>query len=162
MKKNIELTVEQAKYLYSTHPEYRKTLLSVFSDEELGITPILRDWEEVIGSLTDSYYPTCSGNIEEDKTGIILNSHTNVPTIKHAKSMLAFAKLSILMNDLGDECDVDWIDYGKCKYTIVRRNNRIIKGETRSSYQFLAFKTESIRDAFLEKHEQLIKDYYMI
>lgn len=146
--KTIKLSIEQAKELYNTNKEFRTTILHEFTDSELGIKPLLRDWEDVFNSFED--------------VKMYNVSHIKLLSQKHAKSLVAFAKLSLLMDDLGDECNVDWGDENEIKYVLRRISNEVKKDWLRGSFEFLAFKTESIRDAFLEKHERLIKDYFMI
>lgn len=158
--KNVQLTTEQAKQLYKTNPEYRTTLLSVFTDDELGIEIVLRGWEEL--DFERSYWVNFNGVITRDKYDTSFSyCHTSVPTEKHAKSMIAFAKLSMLMADLGYECKVDWRP-PSVKYVILCVENRVQLEEVHVTAQFLAFKTEKVRDAFLRKHRQLINEYFMI
>lgn len=157
--KTIKLSVEQAKELYNTNKEFRSTILHEFTDSELGIEPILRDWEDL--EFLNTFYSLHNGKIGKHIDPIIYAPFLNVPTEKHAKSMIAFAKLSMLMADLGDECNVDWLNYNN-KYILYVSENKICKDFFCGVYHFLAFKTESIRDAFLKKHERLIKDYFMI
>lgn len=76
--------------------------------------------------------------------------------------MIAYAKLAMLMADLGEECNVDWNDYSQIKYCIFKYKNELTKKLLVSSNNFLAFKTKKIRDAFFDKHEQLIKEYEML
>ena len=157
--KTIKLSTEQAKELYNTNKEFRNTILQKFTDYELGIGPILKNWEDL--DFENKVYPNYYGDIN------VIHANSKpvqlaVPTKKHAKSMIAFAKLSMLMHDLGDECNFDW-DYNKePKYVFYVAENKIYKTFFNESYHFLAFKTESVRDSFLEKHERLIKDYFMI
>lgn len=155
--KTIKLSVEQARELYNTNKEFRNTILHEFTDAELGIEPLLRDWEDL--DFKDNYSVDLKGNIIHHIGNI--QTHLNVPTEKHAKSLVAFAKLSLLMRDLGDECNFDWGNVLD-RHVIERQKYTIITYVAYHSYFFLAFKTESIRDAFLEKHERLIKDYFMI
>lgn len=159
--KTIKLSVEQAKELYNTNKEFRTTILHEFTDTELGIEPILRDWEDL--EFKDTYCSTSKGDVfKQEEHNYHDLCYLNVPTEKHAKSMIAFAKLSMLMVDLGDECNVDWSNVDQRKYSIIRENNHIQGFMSHLFFEFLAFKTKSIRDAFLEKHERLIKDYFMI
>ena len=160
MKKTITLTVQQAKELYEKDNSFRTTILSEFTDSELGIKKELKSWEEL--GIFDGFYI--------DSVCCIVKTLENSPTYdmrdifatkKQAQSALAMAQLSQLMADLGDECDVDWGDW--CvKHTIVREYDCLVCSFEHGCYQFLAFKTESVRDAFLEKHEELIKQYFMI
>ena len=156
--KTIKLSVEQAKELYNTNKEFRNTILHEFTDSELGIVPILKNWEDL--EFENKVYPNYYGDINV----IHINSkpaQLAVPTKKHAKSMIAFAKLSMLIHDLEDECNVDW-NNEDVKYVIDCYKNTISKGLSHLANCFLAFKKKSIRDAFLDKHERLIKDYFMI
>ena len=163
MKKTITLTVQQAKELYEKDNFFRGTILSEFTDSELGIKKELKSWEEI--GRTDGY---C---IDQRTGGVIgfiaastnyKHNKTVFATKKQAQSALAMAQLSQLMADLGDECDVDWMDDDEMKFTIGRTKDRLNRNYSFESFRFLAFKTESVRDAFLEKHEELIKQYFMI
>lgn len=152
--------IEQARQLYKTNPEYRNTLLSEYSDEELGIKKELKSWEEL--EKIKGYYI----NNQSEVTGVEKNledKDRNIfATEKQAKSALAMAQLSQLMKDLGDECDVDWNDSGEQKYCIYRRGNEVVKDWFWNNYYFLAFRTAKVRSIFLEKHLDLIKEYFML
>lgn len=160
-KKTIQLTAEQAKKLYNENNSYRTTLLSDFTDEELGIRPHVPSWEDVATTMR-SYYPHCTGAVEKEETFIHSELHLNVPSEKHAKSMFAFAKLSTIMAAMGDECDVNWNDDKCLKHVIAFYRNKMIKWSTNNHRYFLAFKTASVRNEFLEKHRQLIEEYFML
>ena len=162
MKRTITLTVQQAKELYEKDNSFRDTLLSEFTDVELGIEKELRSWDGL--HRIGGYY------IDDDSDVIELNlfhetaiDNKNIfKTEKQALSSLAMAQLSQLMADLGDECDVDWGDESERKWTISRYNNALEVEQAWGIFNFLAFKTKATRDAFLEKHEELIKQYFMI
>ena len=161
MKRIITLTVEQAKELYEKDNSFRDTLLSEFSDVELGITPKIKTWGElkmVEGFIINHY----ADGVTKDRSHATLSKSKSIyATKKQALSSLAMAQLSQLMADLGDECEVDW-ENPQLKHTIVAASNIIERGRPVHVNRFLAFKTKEIRDAFLEKHEELIKQYFMI
>jgi len=161
MDKNIKLSIQQAKDLYKSNPEYRNTLLSVFTDVELGIEPIMKSWDELYMDLCGFYISSDSEVKEVSNISLNLANRNIFKTEKQARSSLAMAQLSQLMAYLGDECDVDWND-ASLKCTIYKFQNSIRADINRHMYQFLAFKTAKVRDAFLEKHKELIKDYLMI
>jgi len=161
MDKNIKLSIQQAKNLYKSNPEYRNTLLSVFTDVELGIEPIMKSWDELYMDLCGFYISSDSEVKEVSNISLNLANRNIFKTEKQARSSLAMAQLSQLMAYLGDECDIDWND-ASAKYIIERRGGSIIGSIRTITYAFLAFKTAKIRKAFLEKHEELIKDYFMI
>ena len=161
MRKTITLTVQQAKELYEKDNSFRTTILSEFTDGELGIKKELRGWSE-LGNSLKGFYIGENSHIKEANCLINLFHRNVFATKKQAESALAMAQLSQLMADLGDECDVDWSDNSYNKYCITRIGNHIHATNYYTIYEFLAFKTESVRDAFLEKHEELIKQYFMI
>ena len=166
MKRKLEVSLEQAQKLYKEQPEMRELLLTTFSKEELEDI-VLKDWEEIIYNSTRSLWfidecseiLTCNGN---PITGDLEVFKNVVPSEKHAKSILAFCQLSMLMNDLGDECKLDW-DNDKEKHSIVLQyNNIIVVKSWYKTFKFLSFKTKKVAEAFLKKHENLIKDYFMM
>lgn len=151
MEKQIKLTSEQAKELYNLQPNLRNNLLSDFSDEELGIKPILKDWKDL--DFKGSYYPNYGGDIRSDKAGL-RDIHLNSPTKATVKMTFATAQLAMLLHDLP-----------KGNWAIIRYDDqlevRAIPLEDKTFY-FLSFDSENLADAFLEKHERLIKDYYLL
>lgn len=79
-----------------------------------------------------------------------------------AKSMLAMAMISQLIPYYGGAVtDEEW-NYPICKFTIVRRNDRIECDATNEIWTFLAFHTRDQRDEFLKNNEQLVRDYLMM
>ena len=169
-RKAILMTAEQAKSLYEQNKSFRNTLLSEFTDEELGIGLILKDWHELGKSkpgrsnkVIEGWWISSDSVLTEFGNASLEDVNRNIfATQKQAISTLAMAQLSQLMADLGDECDVDWGGDIALKYTIVRFGGVLLKGKSVKEFQFLTFKTESVRDAFFKKHEELIKQYYML
>ena len=160
MKRTITLTVQQAKELYEIDNSFRDTLLSEFSDVELGIKKELKSWVE-LNYIDGCFIGSDSSIIHERRLLTVVYNRNTFATKKQALSALAMAQLSQLMADLGDECEVDWSS-NSTKYILNRSNKTIDSNYTYHEYHFLAFKTESVRDAFLEKHEELINQYFMI
>lgn len=159
-KKTIQLTTEQAQELYIQNPYFRSTILSEFTDEELGIEKVIKDWVEL--DFIDGWYVSDGSRIVALKKVSTCAGHKNIfATEKQAKSALAMAQLSQLMKDLGDECDVSRTT-NKYHYVIYREADRLNASASYSTFWFLAFKTASVRDKFMEKHEQLIKEYFML
>ena len=158
--KTITLTVQQAKELYEKDNSFRGTILSEFTDGELGIKKELKSYSDL--KISGFYIGSNTGAVESiDNLRPSYDAHNVFATKKQALSSLAMAQLSQLMADLGGECEVDWGINSK-KYILNRSNKSTDSNYTYHEYHFLAFKTESIRDAFLEKHEELIKQYFMI
>lgn len=162
VRKAVLMTAEQAKSLYKKDNSFRDTLLSEFTDEELGIKPKMKSWED-LRHITGYWMTGYGSMVREDINLPCIQEHKGVyATEKQLKSAYAMAQLSQLMKDLGSECDVDWGGDIVLKYAIVRFGDVLLKDKSVREFQFLAFKTESVRDAFFKKHEELIKQYYML
>lgn len=170
LRKAILMTAEQAKSLYEQNKSFRNTLLSEFTDEELGIKLNLKYWHELGKSkpgrshkVIEGWWISSDSVLTEFGNASLEDANRNIfVTQKQALSTLAMAQLSQLMADLGDECDVDWGGDIVLKYTIVRFGDVLLKDKSVREFQFLAFKTESVRDAFFIKHKGLIRQYFMI
>ena len=143
MKRNIELTLEQAQKIYKEQPKMRELLLTTFTKDELEEVT-LKNWEdlgEILRMMILKYFVT----------------------EKQAKSAFAMAHLSLLMKNIKNECDVNWNNDEQTKYTIIRQGNFIAYPITTThNFSFLAFKTPNICSQFATKHRQLINDYFMI
>lgn len=119
-----------------------------------------KPWNDL--KLIDGYYiETGAGITAIYKVPSLDNNKNLFATEKQAKSALAIAQLSQLMKALGDECDVDW-NTPVYKFCIERHQNTIQDNGYISTYQFLSFKTQSVRDKFMEFHIDLIKQYFML
>ena len=163
MKKTITLTVQQAKELYENDNSFRGTILSEFTDVELGIKKELKGWSElgvVNGYSIDPRTGNTIGNLRASTN--FKHNEFIFSNEKQAESARAMAKLSQLMADLGDECEVDWGVDSVQKYSLKRVGDNVLKNTVYREFHFISFKTGSVRDAFLEKHEELIKQYFMI
>ncbi len=161
MERNLKLTIEQAQKLYKEQPEMRELLLTTFTKEELeGV--VLRDWNEL--ETINGFWIYSDSKIIElcSEKGPVCEYNKNVfATKKQAKSALAMAQLSQLMKDLGDECNIDWSNTN-IKYVIKAMASEIKIDFFVRTPHFLAFKTGKVCNAFITKHERLIKDYFML
>jgi hypothetical protein len=159
MERNLKLTIEQAQKLYKEQPSMRELLLTSFTKEELeGV--VLRYWVEI--GEKSGFYIGSDSMIYSHLGGKDIAEFNVFATKAQAKSALAMAQLSQLMKDLGDECNVDWTKIGAGKSCIKRIGHKLYVETAGEYYYFLAFKTREVALAFMQKHEQLIKDYFMI
>jgi hypothetical protein len=159
-QRNLKLTLEQAKNLLVTNPELQEIIYNSFPELK-SKQPIVPDSWDKLGDIGGYYfYSDCTiHTIKYTNTSNLANKNV-ATTEKHCLSMLAFAQLSQLMKATGD-CDVDWSDE-KIKYCILRRGLEVTKFDAYLIYYNLAFKTEAVRDEFLQKHQDLIKQYFML
>lgn len=162
VRKAVLMTAEQAKSLYKKDNSFRDTLLFEFTDYELGIKPKMKSWED-LRHITGYWMNGYGSVVHEDTNILCIQEHKGVyATEKQLMSAYAMAQLSQLMKDLGDECKVDWGNQSFSKHIIYRGNHALRTTSNLGTYHFLAFKTPEVRDAFLEKHEELIKQYFML
>ena len=162
VRKAVLMTAEQAKSLYNKDNSFRDTLLSEFTDYELGIKPKMKSWEDL--RCFTGYWMTGYGSVVHEYHNLtcIQEYKGLYATEKQLKSAYAMAQLSQLMKDLGSECEVDWGGRNHYKYVIDRQYYKLHTTTADRTYHFLAFRTPEVRDAFLEKHEELIKQYFML
>lgn len=78
-------------------------------------------------------------------------------TKEQAEASLAMAQLSQLMAVYNDGWVPNWEDGNHAKYAIHFVGDRIIMDYSWTLQRFLAFKTEELRDKFLENFEDLIR-----
>lgn len=168
MQKEIKMTIEQAQSLYKTNPEYRDTILAVFTDEELGIQP---KWPtSIIGLQLRS---PCFINGMADIIKLVPYSRMRkddinvIPTLKHAKSILALCQLMTLAYVMNDGWEPNWNNEDEVKFSIAPNNHgfgyklRIYSSMTLKNSVVL-FKTEEMAKFSLKNHYQLWSDYWMI
>ncbi len=160
MEKQIKLTIEQAKSLYKSNPEYRDTLLSVFTDKELGIEPSYPKSFKDIGKI-DGYFIEINALIV-DIYNLNSNKFANknvFATEKQAKSALAFAQLSQLAKEMNGDWIANW-DNNNVKFVIVRSSEKLYIEQWCAKFYSIVFKTKEMAEFSLKHHEQLWKDYY--
>jgi hypothetical protein len=82
-----------------------------------------------------------------------------LPTKELAEAMLALCQLLVLRNETwkrDGNWQLDWSN-DSIKHTISCSDNQIETDSWRGLHHILAFRTEQIRDEFLEKHRSLIE-----
>ena len=79
------------------------------------------------------------------------------PTRKEAEAMRAMAQLCQLRNRWHDGWEVNWED-GTVKYCIVSYKNVVCKDSYYNTSQPMVFKTEELRDKFMETFKDLLEE----
>ena len=80
-----------------------------------------------------------------------------LPNEKYAEAMLALCQLIQLRDCYNDGWIPDWTNQNAVKYCIEVQSNNIISCTYNVTSNFLAFKTEAIRDEFLNNFKDLIE-----
>lgn len=163
--KKVEMSLEVARQLYKEKPELRVWLLENFTKSELKND--LKTWEE-LGKISGYCISSVGNGIVEVQDNLTTEVTKMIyATEKQARSALAYAQLTQLMKDLGEECNVDWYDDYRYKYCIVFNcPSKQLEVSSWAIYafifHFLAFRTREVAEKFMRKHEKLIKEYFMV
>lgn len=162
MQKEVKMTVEQAKDLFKFNPEFRNTLLSVFTDDELEIDNFPKTFEDL------KYIIGCSIDLENHLvrctaiSSSVPTSKNLFPTEKLAKSALAFAQLSQLAARVNGDWVPNWDNTFEYKYTVNHIHGSLKLDYYGTLINHIVFKTENLAKKSLKYHRQLWLDYYMI
>lgn len=157
MNKNIEMSVEQARELYKQHPEFRNTLLSVFTDNELGIyKPITPDLLNTMPFGARQIW--MSGEITEVMGHKEYREFNIYPSESYAKSAIAFNKLCKLCYYYNQNTEVN-----KAGYSVdCDSNGRLYVCTYIQLSRPLLFNSLEDAKKCLKDNEQLWKEYYML
>lgn len=90
--------------------------------------------------------------------------HRNIPDSLMRKISATYEISRLIETEYGGMItDEEWEDDTTEKYTIQRVGESILAYFISFEYyEFVAFRTEEQREAFMSKHEDLLRDYYMI
>ena len=114
-----------------------------------------KSWEElkiIKGYYADSWGDICGNEVILDNS----SDNRNVfPTKEEAEACVALAQLCQLRDRYNGGWKPDWEDNSE-KYIIYFHADKIISGDTYRAQSVLHFKTEELRDRFLENFEDLI------
>lgn len=158
IEKNLKITKEQAEELLRTTPALSEVIYNSFPELKPRPT-VLDSWEDL--KHISGFYVTTNSNIHDctDTQATKVTSNTFF-TEDQAKSALAYAQLTQLMAATGD-CDIDW-GSNTYKRVIIRKGNQVEGDLNITTFAPIAFNTAKVRDAFLEKHMELLKQYFQI
>jgi hypothetical protein len=96
-------------------------------------------------------------NEAHDKILAIEGNRNVFPTKEEAEACLALAQLCQLRDRYNDGWNPNWNSKAETKYVIEIFKNNIAKNIYGGKHRILAFKTEELRDKFLENFEDLIE-----
>lgn len=102
-----------------------------------------------INSKSDVKYCCRIGNLSSEEKNVF-------PTEREAKACLALSQLCQLRDAYNNGWKPDWERDSQVKWCIEMEGNNVIRNRYYSINRILAFKTEDLRDKFLENFEDLI------
>ena len=124
-----------------------------------------KDWEEeFIDKNRNGYFISSESNIMNANWGIFeLEDINTFKTKKQAESALAYAQITQLMAlpCYNGDWKADW-NGATQNHVIERYGNEISKDYYSKVFSPIAFKSEEARDAFLENHQELLKQYFQL
>lgn len=126
----------------------------VFKKVDKGLP---KTWEEV--GVIKGWYTYAGGSINYFSEGISTKcADRNIfPTKEEAEASLALAQLCQLRDIYNDGWKPNWEDYNETKYCIEFCQGRIETIDRVNCHKILTFKTEELRDKFLENFRDLIE-----
>lgn len=158
MKRNLEITLEQARSLYKSNPELKEMLLNSFTIEELENKEI-KCWEDL--NAICGFYINANSQLRGETTSYTSELNKNIfKTEEQALSCLAKAQLSQLLAEYNGDWKPDFTDGRDRKYIIIKYDNNIGIDWSYKNNDFLIFKTKEKAEKFLELHRELIEQYY--
>ena len=159
-ERNVKVSLETAKRWYEQGGEFKEMALSAFTEAELN--PIRNEWgSKFVGENIQGFYIGNDGEIYVEDSIANYSEKGTYKTEKQAKSALAYAQLTQLM--ALPEYNGDWVpDWNnECiKYTIERWINKLASCTRKHSFANIFFKSEEIRDKFIENNYELLKEYF--
>lgn len=115
-----------------------------------------KSWEEL--KIMNGFYVSSGSNVQTFISHIISDNNKNMfPTRVEAEACLALAQLCQLRDRYNGGWKPDWEDTNEQKYVIIIHTGRIQVETFFSIQHLLTFKTEELRDKFLENFRDLIE-----
>ena len=108
----------------------------------------------------DGFYVDVDSEIDSISDGDISAINKNVfPTKAEAEACLALSQLCQLRDAYNGEPLADWCDWSDAntKYCICFYEDKISKSKNRGDENILSFKTDKLRDKFVENFRELIE-----
>ena len=115
-----------------------------------------KSWEE-LHMIKGWFVENGSGIYKFEKCFTISKNRNLFPTKEEAEACLELAQLCQLRDRYNDGWKPDWTSSADDKYTIYFDDDEIFSTESYSSHRILTFKTEELRDKFLENFRELIE-----
>ena len=134
------------------------------SDLEQGVikfkeknSGLVMSWGDL--GFTSGYFVDTDSDVQySDEIDTEMEYYRNTwATKEQAEASIAMAMLSQLMKQANGDWKPDWADEHETKYIIFRQGNTLMRQFYYTRSHFLAFKSQEIRDEFLELHRDLIE-----
>ena len=113
-------------------------------------------WEDL--GVIRGYYVNAHSELRDFECYTSKDSNKNTfPTKEEAEACLALAQLCQLRDRYNGDWKPDWDSMSETKYVLEISRNIVVKNFYGNRHKILAFKTEGLRDKFLENFRDLIE-----
>lgn len=127
--------------------------------EKIQIDSLITTWKQAFEREQPMFYLNSSGVIYS-YPGNVFSGKTNVPSKKHAKSILALSQLYVIVESL-NKTDTKKIPiYTVCYCT--NKKNLIISKSIYALHSPLQLYSEKLAQHLITHFPQLLKDFYMV
>ncbi len=159
MKRNLEITLEEARELYREGGKFKMLALTAFKEYEL------KEFKYTYENCfkPGGYYPDTMGLINLDSDTSLHCCQTTCANDKQAKSMIAFAKLTHVVRKLNE--DYEGATKSGVRWAVSFDVKERFFYACVSSYcvtSALTLNTEEAAKILIRDNEDLLKQYYMI
>lgn len=158
--RNVKITLETAKRWYDQGGEFKEMALYAFTEAELN--PIRNEWEsKILGKDIGGFYISSLSCVVQFNNNCAKRDRATFKTEKQAKSALAYAQLTQLMAlpEYNGDWVPDWSD-DELKYIIRLYGSGLDTDYYSNTHHHISFKSEEIRDKFIENNLDLLKEYF--
>lgn len=150
-------------YSYNINKPLAKLLLKYGEEiklpEKNELPKTWEEWAKTNPYIKEEFYISTLSTVEvQDNYGNRSKfCYNNLSSKEDAESLLALIKLKRLRDCYNDGWEPDWKDGTKLKFCISLNCNEIIPHSFHHQHYFLAFRTQELRDEFLNNFKDLIK-----
>ena len=149
--KELKIEVPQGYEIDKENSTFEKIVFKKVEKE------LPKSWED-LGEIKGWYVDSFSDLVRYDEGNSDDNDNKNIfPTKEEAEACLALAQLCQLRDKYNDGWKPNWNSMSETKYVLEVSRNIIIKNFYGNRHKILSFKTEELREKFLENFRDLIE-----
>ena len=153
MKKQIEITIEQARQWYNL-PECKQVIESNFTQEELFPLERKKKWDDILPEYDEFFYIDKDGIINSTPICLV----NSLPSEESCKRETARMQAIIIADYYNDGWKADWKDENQEKWVILSIDCELIIISYRTlNTGFPEFKTKELAEEALENNREIFE-----
>lgn len=135
--------------------------LKAFDEQPKSIMDKVKSWEDAKNIIKPEFWIKSFGVIAHDVQSEITKN--NIPSEKHALSLLATSQLMVIAEALNEGWNPDFNSLKDTKFFVVMQKNKLIVYQTQIVKQYLiCFKSMELAEYAMNQFEDLWYDYFMV